>query len=325
MLAEETDLVTHLLADNRKLRQLYLVEQRKALSERKRRITAEARLAALLTKEVIEKKEQNLSHCSRLDRDLSIADKTHRSLLENGRNPNSTDSSHQGHTAVLVMDKIRKYQRNFPTSVSFIDYAVNSVRNVQDADIAASDDKINLSHSVSSGEQCADPLDSKANTSQLSSTTKSQHSEKSGSTRLSRFWLFIDRNGETKSSVPPPLNQIQQKRKEAFIRRSTERQILIQEASMCRKELAAAKRKVAKQLLAGHTVNQNAVQVLSLMDREICAFPPQAMEHETIRRISKTREFQEKKKRRREEYDAHINRLLAYCYSQVPYRFHRKY
>nr|CRZ24465.1 Bm9916 [Brugia malayi] len=286
MLAEETDLVTHLLADNRKLRQLYLVEQRKALSERKRRITAEARLAALLTKEVMEKKEQNLSHCSRLDRDLSIADKTHRSLLENGRNPNSTDSSHQ-----------------------VIDYAVNSVRNVQDADIAASDDKINLSH-------CADPLNSKANTSQLSFTTKSQHSEKSGSMRLSRFWLFIDRNGETKSSVPPPLNQIQQKRKEAFIRRSTERQILIQEASMCRKELAAAKRKVAKQLLAGHTVNQNAVQVLSLMDREICAFPPQAMEHETIRRISKTREFQEKKKRRREEYDAHINRLLAYCYSQ---------
>uniref|UniRef100_A0AAF5PL24 ALMS motif domain-containing protein n=1 Tax=Wuchereria bancrofti TaxID=6293 RepID=A0AAF5PL24_WUCBA len=319
MLAEETDLVTHLLADNRKLRQLYLVEQRKALSERKRRITAEARLAALLTKEVIEKKERNLSHCSRLDRDLSIVDKAHKSLLGNGRNPNSIDSSHEGHTAMLVMDRIRKYRRNFPTSASFTDYAVNSVRSVQDANIAESDGRINLS-------RCTNPLNNKANTSQLSFTTKSpQNFEKSGSMKLSRFWLFIDRNGETKSSVPPPLNQIQQKRKEAFIRRSTERQILIQEASMCRKELAAAKRKVAKQLLAGHTVNRNAVQVLSLMDREICAFPPQAMEHETIRRISKTREFQEKKKRRREEFDAHINRLLAYCYSQVPYRFHQKY
>ncbi|VDM11294.1 unnamed protein product [Wuchereria bancrofti] len=307
MLAEETDLVTHLLADNRKLRQLYLVEQRKALSERKRRITAEARLAALLTKEVIEKKERNLSHCSRLDRDLSIVDKAHKSLLGNGRNPNSIDSSHEGHTAMLVMDRIRKYRRNFPTSASFTDYAVNSVRSVQDANIAESDGRINLSR-------------------QTPHTYLSpQNFEKSGSMKLSRFWLFIDRNGETKSSVPPPLNQIQQKRKEAFIRRSTERQILIQEASMCRKELAAAKRKVAKQLLAGHTVNRNAVQVLSLMDREICAFPPQAMEHETIRRISKTREFQEKKKRRREEFDAHINRLLAYCYSQVPYRFHQKY
>lgn len=64
MPAEETDLVTHLLADNRKLRQLYLAEQQKALTERKRRIAAEARLAVLLSKEVIEKRERN-SYVSR--------------------------------------------------------------------------------------------------------------------------------------------------------------------------------------------------------------------------------------------------------------------
>lgn len=59
MFAEETDLITHLLADNRKLRQLYLAEQKKALTERKRRITAEARLAALLSKKVMEMRERN--------------------------------------------------------------------------------------------------------------------------------------------------------------------------------------------------------------------------------------------------------------------------
>lgn len=76
---------------------------------------------------------------------------------------------------------------------------------------------------------------------------------------------------------------MQEKQKEAFIRRSNERQILIREASACRRELAATKRKVAKQLLAGNEVNRNTVKVLSLMDREICAFPPQMMKYETAR------------------------------------------
>lgn len=59
MTAEGTDLVAYLLVDNRKLRQLYLAEQRKTLTERKRRVAAETRLAALLAKEVIGKRELN--------------------------------------------------------------------------------------------------------------------------------------------------------------------------------------------------------------------------------------------------------------------------
>ncbi|EFO22262.1 hypothetical protein LOAG_06221 [Loa loa] len=298
MPTQEADLVAHLLADNRKLRQLYLTEQRKALTERKRRIAAEARLAALLSKEVIEKGERNSLHCSRLDHDFSVVDKTHKGLLENSGNLNFIDSSREGHTALLVMNKTRKYQeKNISTSENLIGCMASSVRSVQNVNTAGNDGKANLSHSLLSDEQSSDPISNKTNNAELSFTIRLPQSnfEIPGSTELSRFWLFIDRNGETKSSVPPPLNQIQQKQKEAFIRRSTERQILIQEASMCRKELAAAKRKVAKQLLAGHTVNRNAVQVLKLMDREIRAFPPQVMEHETIRRICKTREFQEKK------------------------------
>ncbi|VBB27140.1 unnamed protein product [Acanthocheilonema viteae] len=293
MPAEETDLITHLLADNRKLRQLYLAEQKKALTERKRRIVAEAKLAAFLSKEVIGRKERNLLHNSCLDHDLSIVNNTHKDILKNDRNSNSIDSSNDDQLAFMHDN------------------------------IAESDGKINLSHSVMSSEQSTDSLNNKANSAQCSFKLPQNNFEKPGPTKLSKFWLFIDRNGETKSSIPPPLNEIQQKRKDAFIRRSTQRQILIREASVCRKELAAAKRKVAKQLLAGHAVNRNAFKVLSLMDREICAFPPQTMVHETTRRVRKTREFQDKKKRRREEYDAHINRLLAYCYSQAPYKLNR--
>lgn len=59
MAAEEDDLVTHLLLENRKLRQLYLAEQQRALAERKRRIAAEAHLAALLSMKVMEMRKQN--------------------------------------------------------------------------------------------------------------------------------------------------------------------------------------------------------------------------------------------------------------------------
>lgn len=73
MLTEETDLVTHLLEDNRKLRQLYLAEQRKALMERKRRIMAEARLAAYFSKEVMERRKRNLYvHCSFYIKNIEI-------------------------------------------------------------------------------------------------------------------------------------------------------------------------------------------------------------------------------------------------------------
>ncbi|KAL3990694.1 hypothetical protein ACH3XW_32830 [Acanthocheilonema viteae] len=322
MPAEETDLITHLLADNRKLRQLYLAEQKKALTERKRRIVAEAKLAAFLSKEVIGRKERNLLHNSCLDHDLSIVNNTHKDILKNDRNSNSIDSSNDDQLALLVKNNIRLCQKNISTSRSLIGCITNSNCSMHD-NIAESDGKINLSHSVMSSEQSTDSLNNKANSAQCSFKLPQNNFEKPGPTKLSKFWLFIDRNGETKSSIPPPLNEIQQKRKDAFIRRSTQRQILIREASVCRKELAAAKRKVAKQLLAGHAVNRNAFKVLSLMDREICAFPPQTMVHETTRRVRKTREFQDKKKRRREEYDAHINRLLAYCYSQAPYKLNR--
>ncbi|CAG9534058.1 unnamed protein product [Cercopithifilaria johnstoni] len=325
MLSQETDLVTYLLADNRKLRQLYLTEQKKALTERKRRIIAEARLAALLSKEVIKKRERNSSHSSRQDRNLFIANEAHKDLLGNGRNPNSIGSSHEDQIALLGMNNIRGYQKNISTSESPVECTASSIRSMLDVNIPESCGKANLPHTTFPDKQSTDSFNDKANSAQCSLKLPQNNFEKQESAKLSKFWLFIDRNGETKSSIPPPLNQIQQKRKEAFIRRSTERQILIREASVCRKELAAAKRKVAKQLLAGHTVNQNAVKVLGLMDRDICAFPPQTMKHETVRRVRKTREFQEKKKQRREEYDAHINRLLAYCYSQVPYKFYQKY
>ncbi|VDK83057.1 unnamed protein product [Litomosoides sigmodontis] len=325
MLTEETDLVAHLLEDNRKLRQLYLVEQKKALIERKRRITAEARLAAFLSKEVIERRERNSLYRSRLDHNLSVVDKAHNDSPKNDKNPSFTDSSHEDQIALLVMNNIRRYQKNISASGSYDGYKVSSACDMHGVNTAGSDGKTNLSHSMVSDEHTANSLKNKANSAQCSLKLLQDNLEKPESTKLSRFWLFIDRNGETKSSLPPPLNKRQQKQKEAFIRRSNERQILIREASVCRKELAAAKRKVAKQLLAGNAVNRNAVKVLSLMDREICAFPPQMMKHETARRVCKTREFQEKKKRRHEEYDAHINRLLAYCYSQVPYGFHRKY
>uniref|UniRef100_A0A0R3RS64 ALMS motif domain-containing protein n=1 Tax=Elaeophora elaphi TaxID=1147741 RepID=A0A0R3RS64_9BILA len=330
MLAEETDLVTNLLAVNRKLRQLYLAEQRKALMERKQRIAAEARLAALLSKEVIGRRERNSARNSCLDHDLSVVDKTRNvcpvdiqekkimeNLLENGRNPNSIDSFHEDRIALSDMNNIKRFRKDIFTSESFSECTASSVRSMHGINTAERDGKTSLPCSFLSSERSNNALSNKASSAQCCFNLPQNSFEKPGPTKQSRFWLFIDKNGETKSSVPPPLNQIQQKRKEAFIRRSTERQILIREASVCRKELAAAKRKVAKQLLAGHAVNRNAVKVLSLMDREICAFPPRTMEHETIRRIYKTKEFQEKKKRRREEYDSHINRLLAYCYSQV--------
>uniref|UniRef100_A0A8R1TPY7 ALMS motif domain-containing protein n=1 Tax=Onchocerca volvulus TaxID=6282 RepID=A0A8R1TPY7_ONCVO len=305
MFTEETDLIRHLVADNRKLQQLYLAERQKALTERKRRIVAEARLAAFLGKKIIERRWRNSYN-----------------LLEGGRNVNSTDSWHEDQTALIFTNNTSKYRKNNSTSESNTEYTASSARNMQDVNIS----KTNLLHSVRSSKHSIDPLNSKTNSAQFSSTVKLPQSnfEKSGSTALSKFWLFIDRNGETKST-PPQLNQIQQKRKEAFIRRSIERQILIQEASARRKELAAAKRKIAKQLLAGHKVNRNAVQMLSLMDREIHAFPPQAMKHETIRRICKTREFRKKEMRQRKEYDVHINRLLAYCYSQVPYKLYQRH
>ncbi|OZC09020.1 hypothetical protein X798_03950 [Onchocerca flexuosa] len=312
MFAEETDLVTHLVAENRKLEQLYLAERQKALMERKRRIIAEARLAAFLGKEIIERGKRNST--------LTII--TFQSLLEGGRNVNSTDFWHEDQTTLLVTNNIRKYRKNSSTSESNTEYTASSAHTMQSVNIS----KTNLLHSVRSSKHSVDPLNNKTNSAQLPLTVKLSQSnfEKPESTTLSKFWLFIDRNGETKST-PPQLNQIQQKRKEAFIRRSIERQILIQEASARRKELAAAKRKIAKQLLAGHKVNRNALQMLSLMDREIHAFPPQAMKQETMRRICKTREFRKKKMRQRKEYDVHINRLLAYCYSQVPYRLYQRH
>ncbi|KAM3727256.1 Ribosomal L1 domain-containing protein [Dirofilaria immitis] len=329
MRTEEDDLIAHLMADNRKLRQLYLAEQQKVLTERKRRITAEARLAALLSKELIERRKRNSSHCSYLDHDVPFVDKTHEDLLKNGKNANSINSipsSHEEQTASLVMNNIRKHRKKISASKNVIEHTDCSAPTVQNANISENSGKINLQHSVISSEHSINPLSNETNRAQLCLNAKlpQNNFEKTESTTLSKFWSFIDRNGETKSSVPPPLNQIQQKRKEAFIKRSTERQILIQEASACRKELATTKRKIAKQLLAGHMVNRNAVQVLRLMDREIHAFPPQAMKQETIRRIYKTREFQDKKKRQRDQYDVHTNRLLAYCYSRVPYRFQRR-
>ncbi|VDN49833.1 unnamed protein product [Gongylonema pulchrum] len=57
----------------------------------------------------------------------------------------------------------------------------------------------------------------------------------------------------------------------------------IKEASARRRALAAQKRDVAKQLLIGKTQNRDAIKVLARMDREICAFPPQAMKRETVR------------------------------------------
>ncbi|VDK57543.1 unnamed protein product [Gongylonema pulchrum] len=56
---DSVDLVTHLLAENRKLRQLYLAEHQKATVERRRRITAEARLAALLSLGSVERRRPN--------------------------------------------------------------------------------------------------------------------------------------------------------------------------------------------------------------------------------------------------------------------------
>uniref|UniRef100_A0A915PMD4 ALMS motif domain-containing protein n=1 Tax=Setaria digitata TaxID=48799 RepID=A0A915PMD4_9BILA len=306
LLTEETNLVTRLMADNRQLRELYLAEQRKALTERKRRIAAEARLAAFLGKKVAEMREKERSHRSNLDYDLSTVDRTNTDLLENYGDPPFIDSSHEDRIALLVMNNIKKYQNRIS--------AVESVT------------RSTTSSSVKSNEHPSDSLNNKRNNTKSLSVTRlaENNLEKPESTQLSRFWLFIDKNGQTKSPVLPPLNHVQQKRKEAFIRRSNERQIRIQEASARRRELAAAKRKVAKQLLAGQAVNRDALRVLSLMDRQIYAFSPQTMKHETIRRIYKTKEFQERKKRRREEYDTHVNRLLAYSYSQVPYRFRRK-
>ncbi|VDN38167.1 unnamed protein product [Gongylonema pulchrum] len=133
---------------------------------------------------------------------------------------------------------------------------------------------------------------------------------------MSNFWSFIDKDGKTWPDMPPTPNSVQQKRREEFIRRSTARQMCIKEASARRRALAAQKRDVAKQLLIGKTQNRDAIKVLARMDREICAFPPQAMKRETVRRVHRTQEFKEKKKQRRDEYDAHVNRLLAYCYSQ---------
>ncbi|VDN37382.1 unnamed protein product [Gongylonema pulchrum] len=56
---DSVDLVTHLLAENRKLRQLYLSEHQKATVERRRRITAEARLTALLSLGSFERRRPN--------------------------------------------------------------------------------------------------------------------------------------------------------------------------------------------------------------------------------------------------------------------------
>lgn len=74
--------------------------------------------------------------------------------LENGRNPNSINSSHADDIALLVMNNIRKYQKNISTSVNLTGCTASSVRNVQDLNTVGSDNKTSLPHVSPLGAFC---------------------------------------------------------------------------------------------------------------------------------------------------------------------------
>ncbi|VDM97411.1 unnamed protein product [Thelazia callipaeda] len=318
MTTNNTDLITQLLSENLELRKLVLTEQEKVSMERKRRIEAEARLAALLSKKVIEMRERN--SYSDFKHDSCKRDRRYKDMVGHITRPKSSDSSYENEIALLVMKNIQKYQNCPPTSESSLKSTSISPLLEHERNFKRNN---NLPLVTEKKVQPSIGANNRQSVSISEANISSNNYLKPATKKISDFWTFIDMNGETKPSVPP-LHWKQQKCKDTFIKRSIERQIRIKEASSKRKQLAAKKREVAKQLLAGHVKNQDAVKLLSIMDREICAFPPNMMKRETFRRVCKTQGFQERRKKKHDEYDKHINRLLAYCYSQAPNRLNRK-
>uniref|UniRef100_A0A915ASA9 Uncharacterized protein n=1 Tax=Parascaris univalens TaxID=6257 RepID=A0A915ASA9_PARUN len=95
-----------------------------------------------------------------------------------------------------------------------------------------------------------------------------------------------------------------------------ERQMRIMEASERRAALAAEKRLLACELLAGKVDVHSALPKLGADIGDIVAFPPSAMAHATRRRVHKTGEFVVRRSKDLEEGKRHVDRLLAFCYSQ---------
>uniref|UniRef100_A0A0M3INY5 Uncharacterized protein n=1 Tax=Ascaris lumbricoides TaxID=6252 RepID=A0A0M3INY5_ASCLU len=139
----------------------------------------------------------------------------------------------------------------------------------------------------------------------------------------SGYSYFIQKDGTFEADSFPSLAVIVLRLEDAlftrnasFVKRSQERQMRIMEASERRAALAAEKRLLAYELLAGKVDVHSALPKLSADIGDVVAFPPSAMAHATRRRVQKTGEFVVRRSKDVEEGKRHVDRLLAFCYSQ---------
>ncbi|KHN78967.1 hypothetical protein Tcan_09045 [Toxocara canis] len=133
----------------------------------------------------------------------------------------------------------------------------------------------------------------------------------------SRFFYFVDEDGRFETDSCPVLADALLARNAWFVRRSHERQMRIMEASKRRTALAAAKRTLACDLLAKRVSVHDALPKLNEDLGSIGAFSQSEMARATRRRVQKTDEFLVRRSRDVDEQNRHVDRLLAFCYSQA--------
>uniref|UniRef100_A0A914RFR0 Uncharacterized protein n=2 Tax=Parascaris TaxID=6254 RepID=A0A914RFR0_PAREQ len=106
----------------------------------------------------------------------------------------------------------------------------------------------------------------------------------------SGYSYFIQKDGTFGTDSFPSLEDALFTRNASFVKRSQERQMRIMEASERRAALAAEKRLLACELLAGKVDVHSALPKLGADIGDIVAFPPSAMAHAT-RRFLHSRSF----------------------------------
>uniref|UniRef100_A0A914CIX1 Uncharacterized protein n=1 Tax=Acrobeloides nanus TaxID=290746 RepID=A0A914CIX1_9BILA len=128
-------------------------------------------------------------------------------------------------------------------------------------------------------------------------------------------WYFVDIDGDAKLRSWPKPSSFLAANNADFIRRSEERQRLIQDASKRRALVSSYRRAVAHDVINGNVELTDAIEVLTIDPTKICAFPKEEIIRETKRKVQSSHAYREMLEKKKRQTEIAANRLIAHCFN----------